>query len=100
MLQSADHVSDYLIALCFLFAAFSMIFTLCELGERITGRFNEIDNEIFYSDWYTFPMNVQKILPIIINGTQSSIVFRGIGSMECTRESFKRVKHSFHLPFV
>lgn len=70
------------------------ILLICELGQRLTNRFFEIDDEIFCSNWYTLPVDVQKMLLILVNGTQRPIVISGIGNTECTREGFKSVSDS------
>lgn len=84
-------MANLLIPVVIVWCAFGSIFIFCELGERLTGRFAEIDNEMCSSDWYTFPMDIQKMLPIILNGTQASVVLIGIGNISCTREAFKNV---------
>lgn len=68
-----------------------MLFLTCELGERIASLFNELDNEIVQLEWYLFPMEVQKLLPMVMINTQESIVIQCFGSVACTRWQFKKV---------
>lgn len=79
------------------FWSFAQIFLFCEFGERLTGRFNEIDQQVNQCDWYTFPLQIQKLLPIFLKGTQNPIVLYGIGELKCTRETFKDVSNCFYL---
>lgn len=79
-------------AVALIFWSFVQIFAICEFGQRITGRFYEIKNEIFNWDWYTFPMDVQKIFPIIVIGTETPVELCGFGNIVCTRSSFKNVR--------
>lgn len=69
------------------------ILILCEFGERLAHQFLEINDEIFRSNWYKLPIDIKKMLPIIVNGTQHPIVISGIGDTECTRETFKNVSN-------
>lgn len=78
--------------------AITPIFLGSELGERLTGRFFKIDNEIFNGVWYLFPINIQKMIPILINNTQQSIYLRGFGNISSSRQTFKEVIH-LHLQF-
>lgn len=63
----------------------------CELGERLTDRYNHIDMDIFCSNWYIFPQNIQKVLTLFLNGIQEPVVLSGFGNLEWSRESFKNV---------
>lgn len=86
---------DLLIVIGLVFGAFGPIFLLCELGERLTDRFNQIENEIFQCNWYTYPMDIQRMLPIIISETQALFVLSGLGNIQCSREAFKNVIYLF-----
>lgn len=90
-IQKSESWMDFFSPMVLAFWSFAVIFLFCELGERLTGRFNEIDNEIFGCDWYTFPADVQKMLPIILIGTQTPVLLNGVGNVQCTREAFKIV---------
>lgn len=65
----------------------------CEFGERLSERFNIINDEILDWDVYIYPKNIQKILPIILYGTQKSVALSGFGNIQCTRDTFKKVRH-------
>lgn len=77
-----------------LFLILSTILLFCELCQRITDHFDNIHGEIYQCDWYEFPMNVKRILPTILNGTQYSFVLSGIGNTEYSCEAFKKVRPS------
>lgn len=76
-----------------LVASFAQIFIFCEFGEKLTSQFNEIDKELFNCDWYTFPIEVLRLLPMVINGTHYPVLLNGIGGLTCTRETFKNVRN-------
>lgn len=68
-----------------------MLLFFCESGEQISERFNDIYELICRMDWYTFPIEFQRIMPIILIGTQKPIELNGFGNVPCTRENFKSV---------
>lgn len=76
----------------FMFVAFAVTFMFCELGQRITDKFEEINDEIGRWNWYKLPLSVQKILPILLSGTQQPVTLRGYGNVLCTRETLKNVR--------
>ena len=71
--------------------AFGILFTACELGQRMNHAFNECNDMIDQFDWYLFPANIQRMLPIIINFAQQPIVIKCFGSTAAVRETFKYV---------
>lgn len=63
----------------------------CELGERLTGAFGGICDEIENFNWYAFPIKVQRMLPVILIDAQEPVVLKCFGSISCVRDVFKRV---------
>lgn len=59
----------------------------------IINSFNEINDMISVCDFYLFPMDIQRLLPMILMNTQRPVVFRGFGNMELSRRTFNRVSH-------
>lgn len=58
----------------------------------MSGAYSEIDYEINQLDWYLFPFEVWKILPIIMMNAQKPVKFECFGNtILCDRESFKNV---------
>lgn len=68
-----------------------------ELGERMTSAFDQISVTIEVVQWYKFPIEIQKILPIIINEAHEPVVLNCYGSTACLRASFKVVSCGFEL---
>lgn len=66
------------------------MFILCETGEIVAGRFDEID---LYEecDWYIFPCQIQRLLPIIIINMRRTVAIQAFGNILCARETFKKV---------
>lgn len=75
-----------------LFVTVIQIFVFCETSERMSIEFDKID---FYGDWnwYSFPMTVRRILPIIILNAQVPMTLSGAGNEKCSRETFKKVSY-------
>lgn len=87
----AETLIDFLIPVALMNSAFVLVFIFCELGERLTHRFNRIDNEVLCLSWYMYPLKVKKILPMIVAGTQEPFILTGFGNVPCTRAAFKSV---------
>lgn len=71
----------------------SFLFVLCEMADNVTEQY-ERTNIYEHSDWYNFPNDIKRFLPIIIHNTQTSVVVKGFGNIDCTREEFKKVSFS------
>lgn len=67
------------------------LFMYCECGELLRVRFDELNDDIYTSGWELFPMQIQRLLPIIVINTQQPVLLWGYGGFSCTRETFKRV---------
>ena len=71
--------------------AFGVLFITCELGQRLNQAFEDCNDIINQFKWYSFPVEIQKMLPIIMNFAQQQVVFYCFGSTACIRETFKSV---------
>lgn len=71
--------------------AFGVVFLVCELSQRICDYFNSIDMMIGKWNWYLLPIEIQRILPLILIVVQQPFKFIGFGSVSCSRETFKKV---------
>lgn len=90
-MSDAPNAMTLLSVLFLAFWSFASIFVFCDSGERIASEFDEID---IYNlcDWYLFPANIEKAIPIVIMNTQlRPVVLEGFGNIQCSRETFKRV---------
>lgn len=70
---------------------FGLIFTACEIGQRITNIFNGIIHDIEKLDWYLLPIEIQRILLTIIINAQVPIVIECYGIVAASRDRFKKV---------
>lgn len=77
--------------LFYAFYAFGAVFIMCELSQRITNSFEDMSDKIQSFEWYLFPREIQKILPINLIATQQPVVLECFGSVGALRETFKKV---------
>lgn len=47
--------------------AFGLVCIYCELCERIRYGFEKISDKIYKLDWYTYPLEVQRLLPVSVH---------------------------------
>lgn len=70
------------------------VFTCCELGERLTIAYDGLECEIEQFEWFAFPIEIQRILPIIMNSGQQTVTLQYFGSFCGDRETFKKANNS------
>lgn len=71
--------------------AFTTVLIACELGHRMNCSFERILFTIEQFDWYLFPIEIQRMLPLIIAIAQQPVTLECFGSIECSRQVFKNV---------
>lgn len=91
--KAEENFNPIELILTFVFVSWSflIIFFLCEFGERLSGKFDAIDEELYQCTWYLFPMGMQRMVLTLMLGTQEPVFLRGFGNIVCTREAFKEV---------
>lgn len=67
------------------------MFILFQVGQQLCNAFAEIDDVIAQFDWYSFPYEIIKILPMIMITSQQSVEFKFFGSIASDRDTFKKV---------
>lgn len=72
--------------------SFSVLSFYCECGIRVINQFSHFDETVCKCDWYTFPIELQRMLLIFMTSTQQPPVIHGFANAACTRESLKNVK--------
>lgn len=82
------------------FTAFSLVFFTCELGQRFSSGFDALNDRVVRLKWYSFPRDVQRMLPIIMLGVQQPVTIECFGSIVCSRETFKRVSYIVNIKLI
>lgn len=77
-----------------MFWSFFHVFMFCDFGENLSNGFDALNSEICNRNWYSFPIEIQRLLPIILVSTQKPVQLLGFGNIPCTRETFKVVIYS------
>lgn len=72
-------------------SSFVLVFVTCEIIGRITNEFEEVNDIMDQYEWYLFPLEIQKMLSMILIHAQQSVEIHCFGSTPCDRETFKKV---------
>lgn len=77
--------------------AMPSLFTICYFGDEVTTHFDAVNESINQCAWYSFPLKIQKNMPMMIRLAQKPVYIGTFAEIHCTRETFKTVKflHSF-----
>lgn len=70
---------------------FFYIFMICEPGQRVTDQFQNFGIEFERCEWNKLPSEMQQMFLILLSDTQQPKNLQTYGSIECTRETFKKV---------
>lgn len=70
---------------------FCMCSFSCEIGQRITDAFEPNEKILGELDWYSFPLELQRNLPIIWAVAQKPVALKCFGRIKCSRDSLKKV---------
>lgn len=71
--------------------AFGFVFIVCELCQQFCDGFHKMDDVIGQFSWLSYPNEIQRLLPMLINSTQQPVDLKVFGSITCSRETFKKV---------
>lgn len=69
----------------------NLTFIPCELSGRITIAFLKVYDAVGRLKWYAFPIEIQKMLPIVLMSSEEPMALRCFGSILCGRDVFKQV---------
>lgn len=83
-----------LFALLSIYWSFVQMFIFCNFGENINDHFSRVDDTIYDCDWYTFPKEIQRMLPVVMISAQRPVTLTGFANFSCTRQAFKKVYFS------
>lgn len=91
--QWADD-SNLLETICLFFTLIWItIFTvlICEPGAKMTNQFVAFSNELSICDWYSLPIEVQRMYVISLSDTQNPIKMSSYANITCERDTSKKV---------
>lgn len=64
----------------------------CDLGDKLSSALWEVNYLMDQNHWYLYPIEILKVLPIVLRGVQEPAYIECFGSFKCNRESFKKVR--------
>lgn len=97
MLFQSHDTHDMMVFLILIYQmcwSFSLVFISSEMGQRLSNAFSEISDIIEQFEWYSFSLEMQKRLPIIIMNAQEIVAIQCFGSIASDRETFKKVSET------
>lgn len=71
--------------------ATACMFVTCELGQRGSNAFEEILDEFDKFNWYKFPLEISRSLPMILAVAQMPVALEVFASIACCRDVLKTV---------
>lgn len=71
--------------------AVGIVFAACELGQRFSNAFEEVDDVVSQMDWYLLPIKIKRMLITVMIHSQRPCAVEFFGSISCSREQFKSV---------
>lgn len=71
-----------------------VVLICCELNQRSSDAFEQIEFTIDEWHWHLFPIEMQKMLLVIIANAQKPVEFECFGSITCSRTVFRKVSYS------
>lgn len=73
------------------FISLSTSFVLCYSGSRGSQTLISCGDAAYNVDWYSYPVNMQKITQLLIQRSQRTTRFKGLKILSCTIETFGKV---------
>lgn len=67
------------------------IFIFCEPSQWYINQFEGFEEEVTRCDWYSLPIDLQRIYMIFLTDAQNPIFLSSFGDIECNRDTSKRV---------
>ena len=70
---------------------FGEIFIVCELCQRLSNGFDEINDIVNQMKWYQYPNEIQTMLPTILMNVQRPVYVECFGNISCCLSVFLKV---------
>lgn len=67
------------------------LYLFCHFGNHVTERIDDIHFAAYNICWYELPLDMQKIIAVIIRSAQKPVYIRVFGGAHCSREVFMKV---------
>lgn len=74
-------------------------YSICHVGTHLTIKLQEIANAAYNIEWFSFPVNQQKLIASIMQQGQVPFMLNGLGFFRCLLETFSGVSRNFIIPY-
>lgn len=91
-LRHGDNLAVLVITIFELIYAFGILFVACEVCQRTNLAFDGCSEMLEQLEWYSFPIGIQRMLPIVLNVMHRPFEIKYFGGATCDREAFKYVR--------
>lgn len=71
--------------------SFVIEFHAWNLGEQVCTHFEAIHDTLLESEWYSLPIEIQKLLPVLMMTTQQPVSVSGFANTILAWETFRKV---------
>lgn len=95
-LKSHDTINEMILwkAVFYGFWVCALMLLVCEVGQRLSEKFTEINDVMDQLNWYAYPREVKRMLPTILTNLQQPVIIKCFAFIFCDREYSKRVSLS------
>lgn len=73
---------------------FALVILPCEIGQRLTDTFDEINFQFEQLRWYLLAIEIRRMVTTTMIFAQKSIIFECYGVLFCNRDQLKTVNQS------
>lgn len=94
-----ENLYEVITSLLVLFWGLFAVFFFCECGKIVSTQFTMFDHDLWQCNWYLFPIEMRRLLALVMSNTQNPATLFSYGNFECTRDTFKRVINK-KFPFI
>lgn len=91
VLQSSDFSLAMVLNVNALLNQILFNYVTCNYSTNVLGKMSEIADIVFDAHWFTFPVDHQKLFPLVIQHTQKQTRLSGYQIITCSRETFLSV---------
>lgn len=97
--QSNDAIDTVLLmkSVYYGFWSFALVFCTCELGQQFSNILEKVTDDFNRLDWHSFPIEMQRMLPLIFVNVQKDINVGCFGIIIASRQQFKKVRNIWKL---
>lgn len=89
-IKNGDYTIFYQVICAFL-TVMQQVFALCYLGDMATSKCATTNEDVYHTNWYKYPVKMQKFIILIMMRSQKQFVFKGFSLLQCSLPAFKEV---------